>query len=290
MQLRGGKARALAGKAVRKLWPNFRLSSFLLRSTGSRKMITVNGRRMYVDLWDSAVSNHLFVHKTWEPEETQLVANLLKPGDVFVDIGANIGYFTLLASTSVGPAGRVFAFEPEPRNFALLCKNSQVNHCSNVRCEAKAVTNVNQPLEIHLSSFNFGDHRIFASHDDEEYNRGRQRTRTRIEGIALDSYLPPGSRVDFIKMDIQGAEYFAIQGMKRVLTDNPAVMLLIEFWPHGLREAGVEPSALLDEFALLGLSPYRAEPGHIQALPREELLHIPGDESVNLLLSRKEPA
>ena len=162
MALRGSNARARAGKLIRRLWPDFRLSSFLLRTTGSVKQVTVNGKRMYVDLWDTAVSNHLFVAHTWEPEETSLISNRLKPGDVFVDVGANLGYFTLIASDAVGPAGKVFAFEPAPHNFSLLEKNVRANRCGNVTCEQKAVTESNRTLELHLSSFNYGDHRIFA--------------------------------------------------------------------------------------------------------------------------------
>ena len=289
MALRGSNARARAGKLIRRLWPDFRLSSFLLRTTGSVKQVTVNGKRMYVDLWDTAVSNHLFVAHTWEPEETSLISSRLKPGDVFVDVGANLGYFTLIASDAVGPAGKVFAFEPAPHNFSLLEKNVRANRCGNVTCEQKAVTESNRTLELHLSSFNYGDHRIFRSHDDANYNRGQERQSTSIAGVALDSYFPAGTRVDFVKMDVQGAEYFALQGMKRVLRDNPGVILIMEFWPHALREAGVEPASLLDELGELGFHCYRSEPATMTPFPRAEILRTSGDDSVNLLLSRRKP-
>jgi len=287
MALRGNGARARAGKLIRRMWPDFRLSSFLLRTTGSVKQVTVNGKRMYVDLWDSAVSVHLFVAHTWEPEETSAISSRLKPGDVFVDVGANLGYFTLIASDAVGPGGKVFAFEPGPHNFSLLEKNVRINRCANVICERKAVTETNRTLELHLSSFNYGDHRIFRSHDDADYNRGRQRQSTTVAGVALDSYFPPGARVDFLKLDVQGAEYFALQGMKRVLRDNPGVVVLMEFWPHALREAGVEPNALLDELEELGFHCYRAEAETIAPFPHAEILQTSGDNSVNLVLSRR---
>lgn len=287
MTLRGGTARAHAGRLIRKLWPDFRLANFLLETMGSEKQVTVNGKRMFVDLRDSAVSTHLFVAKTWEPEETRLVSSLLRQGDVFVDVGANVGYFTLIASDAVGKTGKVFAFEPEPNNFALLRKNAEVNHCANAVCEQKAITNANQPIKLYLSSFNYGDHRIFQSHDDEGYNRGQERPSTEAEGVTLDSYFPSGTRIDFIKMDVQGAEYFALQGMERVLRDNADVVLLIEFWPHGLREAGVEPSAFLDKLSGLRLLPYKIAEGKLLPYPRNEILKTSGDDSVNLVLSRK---
>lgn len=286
MDSRGGAARAWVGKVMRKLWPNFRLSSFLLRTVGSQKEVVVNGKRMFVDLWDSAVSTHLFVSKTWEPEETKLISGLLKEGDVFVDVGANVGYFTLVASEAVGMAGKVFAFEPEPGNFSLLQKNVQLNKCANVCCEQKAVVKANQSIQLYLSSFNYGDHRIFKSGDDENYNRGQQRQHIQVEGVALDTYFPPGTRIDFIKMDVQGAEYFALQGMQRLLRENPNVRLIMEFWPHGLREAGVEPSALLDKMDELDLIPHRIAGGSLSQCSREEIFQASGDDSVNLVFSR----
>ncbi len=286
MGSRGGKARAYTGKLIRKLLPDFRLSNFLLRTAGSQKEVVVNGKRMFVDLWDSAVSTHLFVSKTWEPEETRLVSSLLREGDVFVDVGANMGYFTLVASDAVGKSGKVFAFEPEPKNFSLLRKNVQANKCANARCEQKAVTASDHPVELFLSSFNYGDHRIFQSRDDDNYNRGAQRARTQVQGVALDSYFAPGTRIDFIKMDVQGAEYFALQGMKRVLRDNPDVVLVMEFWPHGLHEAGVEPARLLEEIEALSFVSYRTGAGKLALFGRDEILQTSGDDCVNLVLSR----
>src|SRR5580658_8902538 len=102
MSLRGNKTREFAGRVLRKVWPGFRLSRILLWAGGEEQPVQVLGRRMYVDLGDSAVSTNLFLNKVWEPEETNIMSNLLHEGDVFVDIGANIGYFTLLGSDAVG--------------------------------------------------------------------------------------------------------------------------------------------------------------------------------------------
>src|SRR5664279_1756690 len=140
MSLRGNKTREFVGRQLRKAWPSFRLSRLLLRSGGNEQQIQVFGKRMYVDLRDSAVSTNLFVNHVWEPEETNVILGLLHEGDVFVDVGANIGYFTLLASHAVGRTGKVFAFEPGPGNVRLLRKNVEANQCGNVWVEEKAVT------------------------------------------------------------------------------------------------------------------------------------------------------
>jgi FkbM family methyltransferase len=137
-----------------------------------------------------------------------------------------------------------------------LRKNVEANQCGNVWVEEKAITEAYKPLTLYLSHINFGDHRIYASHDDTMYNHGLQRSQVQVEGITLDGYLPAGSRVNFVKMDIQGAEYFALQGMKRVLRENHDVLCVMEFWPHGLLEAGASPSALLQELIQLGFAPF----------------------------------
>jgi hypothetical protein len=145
-----------------------------------------------------------------------------------------------------------------------------------------------KPLTLHLSNFNFGDHRVYASHDDAMYNRGAQRSEVQVEGITLDSYLPSGSHVDFVKMDIQGAEYFALQGMKRVLLENHDVKCMIEFWPHGLREAGVSPSALLQELIQLGFILHQLDHGKATPASLDEILAVNEDDGVNLLIARKQ--
>jgi len=290
MSLRGNKAREFVGRLLRKVVPNFRLSTFLLKAGGNEQRIQVFGKWIYVDLWDSAVATNLFVNRVWEPEETNIVMGLLRKGDVFVDIGANIGYFTLLASDAVGSAGKVFAFEPDPRNFRLLRKNIETNRCENVRLEAKAIVEACKPLTLHLSNINFGDHRVYASYDDATYNQGAPRSEVQVEGITLDCYLSAGSRVDFVKMDIQGAEYFALQGMKRVLVENHDILCVIEFWPHGLMEAGASPSALLQELIQLGFILHRLDRGQVTAVHVDEILSVNEHDVLNLLLARKQIA
>jgi FkbM family methyltransferase len=290
MSLRENKARKFIGGLLRKLWPNFRLSTFLLKAGGNEQRVKVFGKWMYVDLWDSAVATNLFVNHVWEPEETNLISALLRKGDVFVDIGANIGYFTLLASGVVGSAGKVFAFEPSPRNFRLLRKNVETNRCQNVQLEAKAIMAACKPLTLHLSNINFGDHRVYASHDDATYNQGAPRSEVQVEGITLDSYFPSGVRVDLVKMDVQGAEYFALQGMKRVLLENHDILCVMEFWRHGLIEAGASPQALLQELMQLGFIMHRIDHGEVVPAPVDEILSVDEHEVVNLLLARKQIA
>ncbi len=93
------------------------------------RWVWVQGHKLFLDKLDTL---ELATREIYEPLETQLLLKRLKPGQTFVDIGANIGYYTLLAARQVGPAGRVYAFEPDEENFKLLQKNTEINGYSNV--------------------------------------------------------------------------------------------------------------------------------------------------------------
>src|SRR3989344_2665787 len=110
------------------------------------EFVIINGLKLYIDKNDTVVSESLIYNKTWSKHETKLVSKYLKKGDVFVDVGAHIGYFTLLASKIVGPVGRVYAFEPNTNNFKLLQKNVKRNKLNNVICINKAIADKNKNL------------------------------------------------------------------------------------------------------------------------------------------------
>src|SRR5262249_36182110 len=150
----------------------------------------------------------------YEPFETGLLQNQLRPGDVVVDVGANIGYYTLLFARCVGPRGRVFAFEPDQTNFDLLRRNVERNGYTNVTLVRKAVAAQSGKLRLYLCEDNKGDHRTYDSHDG--------RPSLEIDAVSLDDYFA-GERgsIALIKMDIQGAEEGALRGMRRLLADNP---------------------------------------------------------------------
>ncbi|MEM6996443.1 MAG: FkbM family methyltransferase, partial [Myxococcota bacterium] len=87
---------------------------------------------------DRTLSETLWRTGTWEALQTKALLERLEPGDTFVDVGANLGYYTVLAAKKVGPSGRVFAFEPDPESFALLKRNVDRNGLTNITAENKA--------------------------------------------------------------------------------------------------------------------------------------------------------
>jgi len=198
---------------------------------GPGYLIPVGEFKIYLDEKDTL---GLSLGRIHEQHITELVKKTIKKEDVVVDLGANIGYFTLIFSKLVGPKGKVFAFEPDPTNFAILRENVLINKCSNVILIQKAVSKISEEGIMYLSENNKGDHRIFDSGDN--------RKKITIETISLDDYFKDSSRINFVKMDIQGSEILALRGMKEILEKNKKhIKILAEFWPNGLKKAGANP-------------------------------------------------
>ncbi len=122
------------------------------------------------------------------------------------------------------------SFEPSPENFAHL--RNAVSRFTNVRLNQLAVSDRTGESVLYTSDELNVDHRAYPTDDP------RRRT-IAIQSTTLDDYFPKGERVDLIKMDIQGFELHALRGAARVLEDNPRIKLLLEYWPHGLKQARV---------------------------------------------------
>jgi FkbM family methyltransferase len=167
----------------------------------------------------------------------QLLRQVLVPGAVAIDAGANIGIYSQFLSRCVGPTGVVHAFEPSPENFKRL--QSAARNLSNVRLSQAALGERTRSCELYVSDTLNVDHRTYATEQDS-------RRVIPINLVALDDYFEVGQRVDLVKMDIQGYELNALRGANRVLAENPAVKLLLELWPYGLKQAGASWLELVD--------------------------------------------
>jgi FkbM family methyltransferase len=189
----------------------------------------------------------------WEPAETAYLAWRLQPGMTFVDVGANIGYFTLLASGRVGDHGRVVAFEPDPASFALLRHNVRRNGRANVDALPWAVGARSGRTRLHLSRRNRGDHRIYPSEE--------RRRSLAVPQVALDGLPLLRAPLDVVKVDVQGAEEGVIRGMEGLIAGSPGLVMTVEFWPYGLHRYGSDPGQLLDYYRSVGFALEALYPG-----------------------------
>lgn len=210
-----------------------------------------DGSKMFVNARDTHVSAKLFKHGIYEPLVGATIRKFLKPGMTFLDVGAHIGYFTLMGARCVGPTGSVISFEPEWENFALLVENIESHELKNVYPFRMALSGLVTCFEdLYLNPKNLGDHRMWG---DET------REKQKVFSITLDQLLKgednPQDKLtwdrdnflnfDVCKMDVQGYENDVLIGMNCALTKIKKVILILEFWPIGLNGAGSDKSNFL---------------------------------------------
>ncbi len=196
---------------------------------------------------DRVVSQRLREQGIWEPYETALLLSLLRPGDVFVDVGANVGYFSVVAASVVGAQGAVFAFEPDPDNCRLLRANAVLNGLDDrITTVEAALSDAAGEGQLYLSADNLGDHQVYVG--DE------QRSSVGIALLHGSEYLAGRlTRLDLLKVDTQGAEFQVMVGLLPLLQSlAQPPRIIIELTPFSLRQAGASARTLVELLATLG--------------------------------------
>ncbi|MCD4803668.1 MAG: FkbM family methyltransferase [Anaerolineales bacterium] len=193
------------------------------------KTARVHGHTMFIDQDDSM---GLALNGEYEPVETKLILELVKPGAAILDIGANIGYYSLLFAKLTGPSGQVFAFEPDPYSYDLLQQNILENGYTNIFAFQLGVSDQNEELVLCRDPFNNLDHRVLKSDVKDNIEN--------VRVVKLDDFLQEHSArpIDFIKMDIQGSEGWALEGMKELIKDSKTIQILTEYEPQRLDQSG----------------------------------------------------
>jgi FkbM family methyltransferase len=287
----------LFGRLLR-LFYGTRVARLIWKLPGSRKLypflmarlkpstVMVLGHKLHLDDKDSLL---LSVNGVYEPLESRLFEKCIKPGDVVVDVGAHIGYYTLLAARAVGPQGCVIAFEPEHGNFALLRANVAENNYSTVRCLQRALSNRSGEQTLYLSTANTGDHRLYESGDN--------RVTDVVAVYRLDDLVPElGPKINVVKMDVQGMELAVLEGMKGLLAVNPDMLIFTEVSAEALGAAGTGMESLLGSLESNGfhLNMVDEDRETIEATTAEELQQaddlFSSDDHINLICTKGDAA
>lgn len=187
--------------------------------------LSLDGFDIYVRLDDWAVGARIAVKRSYETHVTAAMQPYLQPGGVFVDVGANIGYYTLLAASRLGAQGQIFAFEPGAANCELLQKSVAHNQFTNVQLFPNAVADVPRRVGLRMDDSN-GVINITTQMDDME----------QVTAVSLDEALADLTRIDVLKMDIEGAEGLALQGATQLLQQHHPVVFT-EFRPPAIVNA-----------------------------------------------------
>jgi FkbM family methyltransferase len=237
------------GRGLGKIPFTIKIYDYLYRKLVVTELIlNVHGSKMITRVSnDDPISYQLLFNRNgMEMYETKLFKNLVTKGMTVVDVGANIGYYTLLAAKLVGDKGRVIAFEPEPQNYALLVRNIKLNSYRNVVPVKKAVSRKTGTADLFINK-QAGAHGFFPDRDD---NIGV----TRVETVSLDQYFKGRENpIDIIKIDVEGAELAVLQGMPNIIRNNDNLKVFTEFfWPSGLQKSGFSPRQYWDKLSESG--------------------------------------
>lgn len=243
--------------------------------------IDFRGARIALNQNDAIVSGSLALG-CYETFVTDVLEALLRPGMTFFDVGANIGMYTALGARIVGQTGHIVAIEPGPANVAVIQETVRLNCFENVTIVARAAGDRAEQVSLYLCGDNPADHRL---HDPT----GRRRQVT-VETVTLDAlaFECGVTRADVVKIDTQGSEAAVFAGMTQLLAAKPAPVIVAEFWPWGLTQAGADPRMLLDRITAAGFLVYEIDGDQRTVSPRRDLEALVGfnleRQHVNLLL------
>jgi FkbM family methyltransferase len=207
--------------------------------------IKIGGMPFYI--YPDTADFHAYFDRPFEPYTVELFKRAVKQGARVLDIGAQFGYFSLVAAKQAGHGGEVYAFEPAPANFKLLKRNIALNGYANcIYPIPKAVAEKRKTVPF----FVYEDS---DSHAMYRHPEARVKEEVYVECVTIDEALG-GQAVDVIKMDIEGNEPYALEGMRKTISNSGGLTLIAELAPAYLRRAGFEPKEYLAKLESLGFS------------------------------------
>jgi FkbM family methyltransferase len=206
---------------------------------------------------DNVMAPTIHLDGTWEENEIDWLKKNVSPGDHCINVGANVGYFSIWLGKLVGENGSVTAFEPNPNLIPFFIANIQNSKLKNIKLRHAAVGNRSGFQWLFLNEKNFGDSRMFdpritsggGNYRDHGFHKIPRRRLVRI--VKLDKVI--NENIDIVLIDAQGYDHEVLRGMKRIIA-NFRPKILTEFVPQWLSDIGEDPLKVLDEYKSWGYS------------------------------------
>lgn len=214
-----------------------------------------------VSSFDITLVPHFIVHGVYESELTKYLLKNAKSDSVFVDVGANFGYYSCMVAKKIEAAkgGKVYSFEANKNAFAFLEKNISLNwiEWNAVSLNCIALSEKDGTVQFKAYKYRFGGSQI-VDYDEstEDLNVAEVLT---VNTKRLDQVLGAGTKVDFIKIDVEGAEFKVLKGAENTITNNPNIKLLLEWNNDQFRQHGSSPEEVIAFLKDKQLQPYRLD-------------------------------
>ena len=240
-------------KSWRSLIPSFVkvfVKQFILgKYKRETKLVEYQGLKLNLN-YSSDIERFILNSKAFEPHLVELSKDFIKEGDIVFDVGANVGIHTTLFSQLVGNTGKVIAFEPNEINLERLYLNLQLNQIENVEVVEKAVGESVKEYdfyELDISSEFTGHHSLVYTETLEEFARTNKINQRKILGTSIDDFSGENGLVpSFLKMDIEGYEYFALKGAQKMLKKADRLTMIIEFNSLRIKSIGLDNFSFID--------------------------------------------
>ena len=238
---------------------------------------------MLCDARDHALLANLMEAGELEPGTRILIERIIKPGDVYIDVGANIGMHSIAAARAMSGQGRIFAFEPFEPTRKLLERNLWLNGALSIsEISHYALSDTAGSHKLHLGATS-GHHSLY----ELETPTFATTTSVEISTVTLDEFLPEDLTVKLLKIDAEGAEIDVMKGARRLLAANPQMLLIVELGLSHLKRNTISLENWLKHFTATGLvfSVINEGTGNLENWSIEQLSRT---DSVNLLFHRPE--
>jgi FkbM family methyltransferase len=252
----------IQGKSLTEIRSKFSQLDVLQRTNSRRESVylgdhraitrTIFAHKMYLDTRDISLTPNLLLDGYWEMWITKALLRELRNGMNVVEIGSNVGYYSLIISSKIGDTGRLFAFEANPDTCQILRDNVEINgFYDRVTLEKKAVIDKAEEIAFHALTKNVGGSRIveysMRTHYTEELKI------IKVDATSLDQYFNNKDiKIDLIKIDAEGSEPHIFEGMKNLIINNANLTIICEFNPVLISAASVDPQKFLEKIQSYG--------------------------------------
>lgn len=244
----------------------------------AERWMNVHGMPLLANIHDNGIGTRLFLRGGYASGRVSEIRGIVKEGDTVIDIGANIGYFTILLARLVGPEGKVYAFEPDPRNCHLLQRTIDRNGWTHVIMEQKAVSNKAGEFLLYQTESWAANALTPTGHVGT----------VKVQVITLDEFLSNEGHIDFVKMDMDGSEPLAIIGMSQLIQRSPGLRVLAEYQPGNLKQYLSDPLdfiTIAEQHGLKLTAILNSDKGRLPSLDFEPLKRLADDANLDLLFT-----